>query len=83
MDEMSEDEDVPGKDEAEETLERLLFGDDEGFHSALKDHRDHALVRATGGSDEEKEAEDEEVEGQDMDGVADADVCFVFGGFSR
>lgn len=34
----SEEESLP-KDETEEQLERLLFGDSEGFHDALKGHK--------------------------------------------
>jgi U3 small nucleolar RNA-associated protein 18 len=31
----SDEDDVPEKDEAEKKLERMLFGDDEGFMGAL------------------------------------------------
>lgn len=72
----SSDEDVPEPDETEKKLEKLLFGDDEGFHEALKSHRSRQTTdidmmsgdEGAGGDD--KSAEDD----QDMDGIADADV---------
>jgi U3 small nucleolar RNA-associated protein 18 len=73
-DEMDEEDDIPAKDEVEESLEKLLFGDDEGFQSALKSHGQHQgstdLVLASDQEDGEGEDEDE----QNMDDVADADV---------
>lgn len=37
-------EDVPEKDEAEKKLERMLFGDDQGFQGALRDQQDRGLM---------------------------------------
>lgn len=75
-----EDADIPEKDEMEEKLEQMLFGDDEGFQSALKSHgRQHQgmdmdLVMAENDEDETREDEDNE----HLDDVADADVGFSF-----
>lgn len=47
----SASEDIMEKDETEEKLERLLFGDSEGFHSALKEREvstSNGLVLADG-----------------------------------
>ena len=82
MDETSsdeDDEDVPEKDEAEKKLERMLFGDDEGFLGALKSQQDRAdTMQLTLHSDEESGSADESVEGDgevDVGGIADEDVC--------
>ncbi|OJD10732.1 hypothetical protein AJ78_08334, partial [Emergomyces pasteurianus Ep9510] len=75
----SEDEQMP-KDETEEKLERLLFGDTAGFHDALKEHdvEGMELVRRDSGS------EDEEGTGEGEDGgleaVDDADLFFLDSG---
>lgn len=74
----SEEEDVPEKDEAEKKLERMLFGDDEGFMGALKSQQERAdAMQLALHSDEESESADEEAEGEDedMENVADSDVC--------
>lgn len=71
--EMDEEDDIPEKDDVEERLEKLLFGDDEGFQAALKSHGHQGttdLVLASDQEDGEGEDEDE----QNMDDVADADV---------
>lgn len=81
-DETSQDDedDVPEKDEAEKKLERMLFGDDEGFMGALKSQQDRAdAMVLTLGSDENSVSGDEaegelDTEEGDMDDVADADV---------
>jgi U3 small nucleolar RNA-associated protein 18 len=75
--EMVEEDDIPEKDDVEERLEKLLFGDDEGFQAALKSHGPQGttdLVLASDQEDGEGENEDE----QNMDDVADADVSFVY-----
>lgn len=76
MDRADEDEeDIPEKDEAEQKLEKLLFGDDEGFHSALKEHQEREIGRVSGESDEGEEAAEEEETGErDLGAVPDADV---------
>jgi U3 small nucleolar RNA-associated protein 18 len=73
----SDEEDVPEKDEAEKKLERMLFGDDEGFMGALKNQQDReAGMALTLNSDDSDAGEDfEEVEAQDLAGMADSDVC--------
>lgn len=75
----SDEEDVPEKDEAEKKLERMLFGDDEGFMGALKSQQEQAdAMQLTLHSDEESESADEEAEGEDdgdLENMADADVC--------
>lgn len=83
---VSSDDEPPAKDEAEEKLERLLFGDDDGFQTALKDHRHHGvfgeqqttdLVRKDGRDGMEGDEEEEE---GDMADMADADVfLFIYG----
>ncbi|KAL1866954.1 U3 snoRNP protein [Paecilomyces lecythidis] len=67
------------KDETEEKLERLLFGDDAGFHEALKSHRTPGamdLVLRDASDEEEGEGEDEE----GLDDVSDADLFFLDSG---
>lgn len=75
----SDEEDVPEKDETEKKLERMLFGDNEGFMGALKTQQERAdAMQLTLHSDEDSERADEEAEGQDyedVDNMADADVC--------
>lgn len=77
-DETSEDDDdIPEKDESEEKLERMLFGDDEGFMGALKSQQERADAMAlTLQSDQESgsadEAEDDDEGG--MGNMADSDV---------
>lgn len=74
-------ENVPEKDEAEKKLERILFGDDQGFQGALRDQQDRGLMALAAQSDEEDGGAEGEKEGEgDDDGkgledVADADVC--------
>lgn len=74
----SDEDDVPEKDEAEKKLERMLFGDDEGFMGALKNQQDReAGMALTLQSDDESDASEdaEEGEGQDLAALADSDVC--------
>ena len=73
----SDEEDVPEKDEAEKKLERMLFGDDEGFMGALKNQQDReAGMALTLNSDDSDAGEDsEEGEAQDLADMADSDVC--------
>ena len=64
------------KDEVEEELERLVFGDEDGFKRGLKLQPQHGLESA---SEEEEERGREIVEGDDsvdegLEGVDDADV---------
>jgi U3 small nucleolar RNA-associated protein 18 len=73
----AEAEKVREKDEAEKKLERMLFGDDEGFVGALKS-QDRDLMALMAKSDEEsasEEDEDDDFDDRDLSDVADADVC--------
>ncbi|RJE25948.1 hypothetical protein PHISCL_01717 [Aspergillus sclerotialis] len=75
MDRPSQDEEeVPEKDEAEKKLEKLLFGDDQGFHDALRDHQDREMMALS----EENEEED-----RDLGDVADADLFFLDSGTAQ
>ena len=78
-DDMNDEDEIPEKDDVEARLEKLLFGDDDGFQAALKSHGQHHgsndLILAS--DQEEGDAEDDEGE-RDMDDVADADVGFSF-----
>lgn len=79
MDGPSQDEEeVPEKDEAETKLEKLLFGDDQGFRDALRDHQDRELMALSEESDKEGDGVDkDETEDRDLDDVADADVRYA------
>lgn len=78
----SDEEDVPEKDETEKKLERMLFGDDEGFMGALKSQQERAdAMQLTLHSDEESGSIDEEAQEEDdvdLDNIADEDVCYMF-----
>ena len=70
--------DIPEKDESEKKLEKLLFGDDEGFQGALKGQKERSLLALSQESgDEGSDADRGENGGEDqeLDGVDDADVC--------
>lgn len=75
----SDEEDVPEKDEIEKKLERMLFGDDEGFMGALKSQQERAdAMQLTLHSDDESEGADEEADREEeggMDDMTDSDVC--------
>lgn len=74
----SDEEDIPEKDEEEEKLERMLFGDDEGFMGALKKQQDReaGMALTLHGDDESDAGEDSEgADGEDLAGMADSDVC--------
>lgn len=68
---------APEKDEVEEKLERMLFGDDEGFHEALKNR---SLATLAVGSDDEGSVGGSGEDGEDggLEGVDDADVRIPF-----
>ncbi|KNG80637.1 putative small nucleolar ribonucleoprotein complex subunit, partial [Aspergillus nomiae NRRL 13137] len=71
--------DIPEKDESEKKLEKLLFGDDEGFQGALKGQKERSLMALSQESgDEGSDADRGENGGEDqeLDGVDDADVSF-------
>jgi U3 small nucleolar RNA-associated protein 18 len=72
----SNGDETPEKDEAEEKLERLLFGDDDGFQAALKSHHHGGeqttdLVRKSGQDGTDGEGSENE---EDMTNMDDADV---------
>jgi U3 small nucleolar RNA-associated protein 18 len=78
----AEAEKVREKDEAEKKLERMLFGDDEGFVGALKS-QDRDLMALMAKSDEEsasEEDEDDDFDDRDLSDVADADLFFLDSG---
>ena len=54
-----EEDEAPEKDEAEKKLERMLFGDDEGFQGALRSQQDRGMMALTTQSDDESAGEGE------------------------
>lgn len=76
--EMNEEDDIPEKDDVEERLEKLLFGDDEGFQSALKGHGQHQGSTDLLLASDQEDGEGEDGDEQNMDDVADADVSFCY-----
>ncbi|KAJ5533286.1 hypothetical protein N7494_009838 [Penicillium frequentans] len=79
----SDEEELPEKDEAELKLERMLFGDDEGFMGALKSQQERAdAMQLTLHSDEESGSGDEGEEGyeENVEDMADADLFFLDSG---
>ncbi|KKZ68033.1 hypothetical protein EMCG_06243 [[Emmonsia] crescens] len=75
----SGDEPMP-KDETEEKLERLLFGDTAGFHDALREHDVEGMelvLRDSGSEDGKGDGEEEE---GGLEGVDDADLFFLDSG---
>ncbi|KAJ5635577.1 uncharacterized protein N7484_008890 [Penicillium longicatenatum] len=79
----SDEEDLPEKDEAELKLERMLFGDDEGFMGALKNQQERAdAMQLTLHSDEESGSgeEGEESYEDNVEDMADADLFFLDSG---
>ncbi|OKL55625.1 hypothetical protein UA08_09086 [Talaromyces atroroseus] len=78
--EENDDEDeIPQKDEVEEKLEKLLFGDDDGFRAALKNHGEQRSTDLVMLSDKEDGEGDGDIE-ENMDDVADADLFFLDSG---
>lgn len=79
----SDEEELPEKDEAELKLERMLFGDDEGFMGALKNQQERAdAMQLTLHSDDESGSGDEGEEGyeENVEDMADADLFFLDSG---
>ncbi|KAK2740239.1 hypothetical protein FQN55_008965 [Onygenales sp. PD_40] len=77
---VDDDNDTPmPKDETEEKLERLLFGDTAGFHDALREEDIEGLEMVLArGAGSDSEGGDEEEEG--LEGVDDADLFFLDSG---
>lgn len=72
----SDEESIPEKDEDELKLERMLFGDDEGFMSALKAQQQREDgMRLVVHSDESADEEGEDEEEVDLANIPDSDVC--------
>ncbi|EYE93884.1 WD40 repeat domain-containing protein [Aspergillus ruber CBS 135680] len=83
--ENADEEVVREKDETEKKLERMLFGDDEGFQGALKSQQDRGLMAWGTMSDDESVGEGEEGEGSDgeekeLGDVDDSDLFFLDSG---
>ncbi|BCR92374.1 WD40 repeat domain-containing protein [Aspergillus chevalieri] len=81
----ADEEAIREKDATEKKLERMLFGDDEGFQGALKSQQDQGLMAWGVTSDEESAGEGEEGEGSDgeekgLEGVDDSDLFFLDSG---
>ncbi|KAJ5668765.1 hypothetical protein N7462_009835 [Penicillium macrosclerotiorum] len=79
----SDEDDVLEKDEAEEKLERLLFGDDEGFMNALRNQQERAnAMQLALHSDAENGSAEEEDDDEDggMGSMADEDLFFLDSG---
>ncbi|KAJ5387364.1 hypothetical protein N7509_009905 [Penicillium cosmopolitanum] len=82
----SDEEDAPEKDAAEKKLEKMLFGDDEGFMGALKSQQERAdAMQLTLLSDEDSEGADglgesDAEEQGDLADMADSDLFFLDSG---
>ncbi|KAH8704739.1 WD40-repeat-containing domain protein [Talaromyces proteolyticus] len=77
----SSDDDVLEKDEVEQKLEKLLFGDEEGFQAGLKSHGGQQtmdLVMRSDGEGEDGDAVEEDKE--NLENVADDDLFFFDSG---
>lgn len=69
------EEKVAEKDETEKKLESLLFGDGDEFQSALKSGKDLNQLALTNISDESADEAEGDQEEENLEDVADADVC--------
>ncbi|KAI2785748.1 hypothetical protein POX_h09507 [Penicillium oxalicum] len=77
----SDEESIPEKDEDELKLERMLFGDDEGFMSALKAQQQREDgMRLVVHSDESADEEGEDEEEVDLANIPDSDLFFLDSG---
>ncbi|CEJ62064.1 hypothetical protein PMG11_10577 [Penicillium brasilianum] len=78
----SDEESVPEKGEDELKLERMLFGDDDGFMGALKAQQEReGAMQLTLHSDAESASADEEADDEtDLNNMADADLFFLDSG---
>lgn len=64
------------KDEAEIELEKLVFGDESGFHEGLKSYKDHSTDLGDLVDGDQQQVQDGLEEGN-LEGLDDADVCKV------
>ncbi|KAJ6007139.1 hypothetical protein N7522_005490 [Penicillium canescens] len=78
----SDEESEPEKDEAEKKLERMLFGDDEGFMGALKNQqaREAGMALTLQSDDESGVDEDAEDDQEAINEMADSDLFFLDSG---
>ncbi|KAL4874161.1 hypothetical protein BDV12DRAFT_181997 [Aspergillus spectabilis] len=74
------DEKVLEKDETEKKLESLLFGDGDGFQSALKSGGDFDSLALTTLSDENADEAEGDQEEEDLEDIADDDLFFLDSG---
>ncbi|KAI5285791.1 hypothetical protein KEM54_000283, partial [Ascosphaera aggregata] len=70
------------KDASEEQLEKLLFGDDEGFHHALKvyENEDTTDIRTVTKDTQAAGSDEEDRKSVDLEEVDDADLFFLDSG---
>ncbi|KAJ5214828.1 hypothetical protein N7468_010507 [Penicillium chermesinum] len=81
MDETSDDESIPEKDETEKKLERMLFGDDEGFMGALKAQQQRADgMQLDLHTERESEGEEDAEDDENLEELADEDLFFLDSG---
>lgn len=62
------------KDETERELEKLVFGDDAGFHEGLKLHGQKSYPSAGKSKDLIPQKSNKDSEEEDIEGVQDSDV---------
>ncbi|KAL2866381.1 WD40 repeat domain-containing protein [Aspergillus lucknowensis] len=74
------EEKVLEKDETEKKLESLLFGDGDGFQDALKNGQDADMLALIAVSDESADEAEGDLEEENLDDVADADLFFLDSG---
>lgn len=84
--EETDEESRPEKDETEEKLEKLVFGDDEEFQKGLKTYNEQLLRRGSedvemGDGEEGAEEEDADDDEKNIEEVDDADVSDLAGSF--
>ena len=65
-----------GRDETEVELEKLVFGDDSGFHEGLKSYRE-ANTDFRRPVDGERQRARDGLENENLENLDDADVCKV------
>ncbi|KAK3174894.1 hypothetical protein OEA41_002140 [Lepraria neglecta] len=73
----SDSDDPMEKDETELELEKLVFGDDTGFHERLKSHRQELGVRGQSRIAQSKQKEPDSLEEEGLEDVDDADLFFI------
>ncbi|KAL1993440.1 hypothetical protein VTN49DRAFT_3389 [Thermomyces lanuginosus] len=83
--EETDEESRPEKDETEEKLEKLVFGDDEEFQKGLKTYNEQLLRRGSedvemGDGEEGAEEEDADDDEKNIEEVDDADLFFLDSG---